>query len=271
METIREPAVAGMFYPSSEKKLREQLELLFDLASDQDKYDNVYGLIAPHAGYIYSGKTAAYGYHAVSGNEYKTAIVISPSHREYFPGISVYEGDAYKTPLGKIEVDQTLKKKFIENSKVIFSGSNGHKAEHALEVQLPFLQILYPNIKIVPIVMGDQSKVYIEELAKKLTEVADNETLIIASSDLSHFYSRDEANKLDSVVANSIASFQYDELQSNLEKRNCEACGGGGIVALMQSAQVLRKTNSKIIHRSDSGDTTGDDSEVVGYLSAIVY
>lgn len=271
MTLIREPAVAGMFYPANEKKLRTQLSQLFENVSSEKKYNNVFGLIAPHAGYVYSGKTAAYGYHAVSGKQYETAIIISPSHREYFPGISVYEGDAYRTPLGDVKVNNKLRENFIEHSNSIFTGSNGHLAEHALEVHLPFLQFLYPGINILPVVVGDQSKIYIDELAEKLAQNYNENILIIASTDLSHFYTKIEADKLDSIVANRILEFQFDLLQEELSKRTCEACGGGGIVALMKAAHKLNKTNSKIIHRSDSSDTSGDTEEVVGYLSAIIY
>lgn len=271
LQMIREPAVAGMFYPATEKKLREQLEFLFNMVSLEKQYENVFGLISPHAGYVYSGKTAAFGYHTVSGKEYTRAIIISPSHREYFPGISIYEGDAYKTPLGIMPVDAELREKFIPGGKSIFIGTMGHKAEHALEVQLPFLQFLYGNISILPIVIGDQTKIYVDELANKLAELTDESTLIIASSDLSHFYSREKANMLDSVITERISRFQYDELHADLENRNCEACGGGGIVTVMKAASLLGKTNSEIIHRSDSGDTSGDTSEVVGYLSAVIY
>lgn len=271
MQAIREPAVAGMFYPADERKLRDQLELLFDITSGEKKYKNVFGLVAPHAGYVYSGRTAAFGYNAVSGNKYEKAIIISPSHREYFPGISVFEGDAYKTPMGVSEINKELRDKFINNSKTIFSGVAGHKAEHALEVHLPFLQFLYPDISILPAVIGDQSQPFIEELADKLSEVYDDNTLIVASSDLSHFYSREEGKKLDSIIADRISDFDFENLQNDLENRNCEACGGGGIVAMMAAAVKHNKINSKIIHRSDSGDTSGDTSEVVGYLSAIIY
>jgi AmmeMemoRadiSam system protein B len=113
--------------------------------------------------------------------------------------------------------------------------------------------------------------VFVDELAEKLAEVYDKNTLIVASSDLSHFYTREQANKLDTIVAERITAFEYDRLQSDLEDRNCEACGGGAIVALMKAAAKLNKTNSKVIHRSDSGDTSGDTSEVVGYLSAVIY
>lgn len=271
MQAVREPAVAGMFYPYGENQLREQLELLFDVVSSEERIKNALGLVAPHAGYIYSGRTAAYGYNAVSGKKYDKAIILSPSHREYFPGVSIFEGDAYKTPMGIVEIDKELREKFLKNSKNIFDGVIGHRAEHALEVQLPFLQFLYPDIKILPAVIGDQSKIFIDELTEKLSEVIDNDILIVASSDMSHFYSREKGSELDNLVAKRIEKFEYDELQKDLEERKCEACGGGGIVALMKTAAKLNKTNSKIIHRSDSGDTTGDTSEVVGYLSAVVY
>ena len=270
MEAIREPQVAGMFYPGSKEQLEDQLKQLFDSVSDQEKYENVYGLIAPHAGYVYSGLTAAYGYSAVSENKYNSAVIISPSHREYFPGISVFNGEAYKTPFGKAKVNEQLRDLFIENSKAIFAGKNGHGQEHALEVHLPFLQYLFGDISVVPVVMGDQSEVYVDELAEKLASLPED-TLIVASSDLSHFYSKQQADQYDSRIAERIKSFEYNDLQNDLEEQKAHACGGGGIVALMKAAEKVGKKNSKVLHRSDSGDTSGDNREVVGYLSAIIY
>jgi MEMO1 family protein len=198
-------------------------------------------------------------------------VVISPSHSEYFPGISVFEGDAYETPLGLLEVDKEFVDKIVNGSKIIFKGFEGHRNEHALEVQLPFLQSVIKNFKIVPIVMGDQRKEYVDELADALAKTIDDETLIVASSDLSHFHSKQEANILDSVVADRIQEFDFEKLQGDLEKHNCEACGGGPIAVLMKAASLKNYKHSAVLHRSDSGDITGDNSEVVGYLSAVIY
>ncbi len=271
MKNIREPAVAGMFYPESASNLQNEVQQLLNDNKPREKFENVVGIVSPHAGYAYSGRTAAFAYNAVKGKNYKTIIIISPSHREYFAGISIYNGDAYKTPLGEVPINKEMRYELILDNKIIFNGINGHRAEHAVEVQIPFLQMLLQDFSIVPIVMGDQNKMFIDELANKLAEVIDDETLIVASSDLSHFHSKEQADKLDSIVEKRIAEFDYDNLQKDLETGKCEACGGGAIVAMMKTADLIKKNKSKILSRTDSGDVTGDNSEVVGYLSAVIF
>ncbi len=271
MKTVREPAVAGMFYPSSPSKLASEIREYLDSVNLEKSYEKVFGIISPHAGYVYSGKTAAHAYKTIENKNYKTVVVISPSHREYFPGISIYSGDAYKTPLGKIELDKEMIAKLIEDKSYIFEGLNGHHAEHALEVQLPFLQIVLRDFKLVPIVIGDQRKMFVEGLAEKLAQVVSDETLIVASSDLSHFHSKESAAKLDSIVEKRISEFDYNGLLEDLEKQKCEACGGGPIAALLKTAELKRIRNVKVLSRTDSGDITGDNSEVVGYLSAVIF
>ena len=186
-------------------------------------------------------------------------------------GVSIYPGNAYKTPLGEIQINKKLRQKMVEASDLIFEGIQGHGSEHALEVQLPFLQVILANFQLIPLVIGSQSRETVDELAKVLAEVVDDKTLIVASSDLSHFYSKSRANIIDSRVIESINYFKYDELQNDLEQKRCEACGGGGIVAMLKALKMKNYSHSKVIQRSDSGDVTGDEKEVVGYLSAIVY
>ena len=202
---------------------------------------------------------------------YKTVVVISPSHSEYFPGISIYDGDAYETPLGVVEIDQEFTDELVENSKTIFRSIQGHRNEHALEVQIPFLQSVLKDFKIVPIVMGDQSKMFVDELAEKLFKVADASTLVVASSDMSHFHSSEVADRLDSVVERRINEYDFEKLLQDLDDHECEACGGGPIAVMMKAAKLKNINKSYVLNRSDSGDVTGDKSEVVGYLSAVIY
>jgi AmmeMemoRadiSam system protein B len=271
MKNVREPAVAGMFYPASSSKLKEDIQQLLDDFKPQEKFENVVGIVSPHAGYVYSGRTAAFAFNAIEQKKYKTVVIISPSHREYFAGISIYNGDAYKTPLGEVPINKEMRYGLVIDSKIIFEGINGHRTEHAVEVQIPFLQMVMKDFSIVPIVMGDQNKMYINELSQRLAGVMDDDTLIIASSDLSHFHSKEQADKRDSIVEKRIAEFDYNNLQKDLETGKCEACGGGGIVAMMKTADLIQKKKSKILSRTDSGDVTGDNSEVVGYLSAVLF
>lgn len=268
---IRHQQVAGYFYPAEKEKLESDISLLLKVSRPEKSFNKIFGIVSPHAGYVYSGKTAAYVYNLLKDKSYKTVIVISPSHAEFFPGISIYDGDGYETPLGIVEIDNEITDKIVENSKIIFRGVQGHRREHALEVQIPFLQSVLKDFKIVPIVMGDQSKMFVDHLAEKISKVVDEETLVVASSDMSHFYDASEANRLDSVVEQRINEFDFEQLLKDLDDHECEACGGGPIAAMMKAASLKNINKSLVINRSDSGDITGDKSEVVGYLSAVIY
>jgi MEMO1 family protein len=271
MTQVRPPAVAGLFYPGSKHKLESEIKTLLSAAQPGKNIGNVFGLVSPHAGYIYSGKTAAFGFNSIKNKDIRNVIIISPSHREYFPGISVYSGDAYETPLGIVEVNNEIADGLTTHNKVIFRGTEGHSQEHAVEVQIPFLQMVLDNFKIVPVVMGDQGDLFVNELAVKLSECMDDKTIIVASSDLSHYYPGDVADKLDSVVEKRILNFDYDGLQNDFRTGNCEACGAGTIVSMMKAADLLNKRKSEVLYRCNSGDTTKDYSEVVGYISAVIY
>jgi len=271
MSLIRKPAAAGYFYPADASKLKDEIDMLLSISEKREIPGKLFGIVSPHAGYIYSGKTAAFGYNLFKGKNIKHVIILSPSHREYFPGISVYEGDAYQTPLGIVPVNKKMAESLTGQSKTIFIGEEGHRDEHAIEVQVPFLQTVLDDFDIVPVVMGDQGKLYIDELADKLTETVDNETIVVSSSDLSHYYSGDIASQMDSIVERDINNFNYSELQENFERGRCEACGAGTIIALMKSADNRKFNKSRVLDRCDSGDITGDKHEVVGYLSAAFY
>ena len=267
---IRQPAVAGMFYPSSPEKLKKEIELLLEVSPVDIKVQDLVGIISPHAGYIYSGRTAAYGFNLLKDKSFKTVIIISPSHREYFPGVSVYDGSGFETPLGIAEVDEAVSKRLTDKSKVIFRGSTGQENEHAVEVQIPFLQVMLDNFRVVPVVMGDQGKLFVDDLAEKLSEVADENTLIVASSDLSHYYNEPTAEIMDSIVENRIRTFEISGLEEDFNSGRCEACGAGPILALLKCAWLKNKRKAYILHRSNSGEINGDYMKVVGYLSAAV-
>ncbi len=271
MKDIRKPAVAGFFYPSNPKKLKLQIDNFLNLPKFNIHLQNIFGLVVPHAGIDYSGQTAAYAFKLLQNTDYKTFIIISPSHREYFSGISVCESEGFETPLGIVPINIDLSESIASQSELIFRSMKGHEQEHAIEVQLPFLQEVINNFDIVPIVMGDQSQLYIEELSSILAEVVDDKTVIIASSDLSHYHSKQEAYRLDSLVEKRIKEFDFQKFQYDLENNFCEACGGGPILTLMKAAALRDKNKSVVLNRSDSGDTSGDYAEVVGYISAAIY
>lgn len=268
---IRKPAVAGMFYPKNPDDLKRTIKELLVKTKTLESFDNIFGLISPHAGYIYSGYSAAFAYNTIIKKEFNTVIIISPSHYDYFQGISIFDGDFYETPLGKVEIDKELRNLFISNSNYIFASNLGHRNEHAVEVQIPFLQETLTEFKILPVVIGDQRRKFLDELSVRISKCYKPGMIVIASSDLSHFYNKEIAYKLDSIIEERISDFDFEELQSDLENHNCEACGGGAIVSLMKSANLLGFTKSKVLSRTDSGDISGDNSSVVGYLSAVIY
>lgn len=267
MNTIRQPAVAGYFYPKNKSALLEQLNHLFESKYNLVQF-NSNGFIAPHAGYVYSGDTAAASFSSIKDKSFKRAVILSPSHREYFPGISIYNGNAFATPLGINKLDEKFCDQLCEGSKNIFRSSLGHNLEHGIEVLIPFIQVKYGDIPIVPIVFGDQGDEYVAEISNRLKNLVDEDTLLIASSDLSHFYPAEIADKKDQLLADDVSSMDIQKLENDLRKRNCEACGYGPILTLMN---VFEKDKSSVIQRTHSGYVSGDFSEVVGYLSAVFY
>ncbi len=273
---IREPAVAGAFYPADPVALSKAIAQLFADAPKMQLDGRLVGIISPHAGYMYSGHVAAVGYKLLEGESFDTVAVISPSHTVYFDGVSAFPGDAYRTPLGDIEVDGELVDEISTDSKVTIKNEIGHsivssQGEHALEVQLPFLQIALKDFKLLPLVMGDQSYPVCENLAEDLYRVLkDRKALVVASTDLSHFHPSDRASRLDSIFIEQFEKYRPEGLAKLLGSRSCEACGGGGVIAAMLYAQKLGKPSAKMLKYADSGVVSGDHSSVVGYLSGAI-
>lgn len=269
---VRQPAVAGMFYEREPIRLKNHIETFLDKVNPPEIKGRILGLVSPHAGYFYSGKTAAFGYKLIKGEKYDTVIVISPSHYEYFRGVSVYNGTAYQTPLGIVQIDQDLRDELKDYNSVLEFSKRGHGREHALEVQLPFLQVVLGNFKLLPIVMGDQDKDFVFSLAEVLAEVLKSKNfLLVASSDLSHYYSHDIANSLDSRIEKLINNYDEETLIDELEEEKVQACGGGPIVTVMRASRLLGANKSKVLYRNDSSEASGDKHQVVGYLSAAFY
>lgn len=266
---VRQPAVAGLFYPDIRSVLNRDLEDLLDQAKSHSLGGRLCGLISPHAGYMYSGLTAATGYKTVMGNSFDTIVVVGPSHREYFDGISIYPGDGYETPLGTVLMNDEMRSQLVSFHKKITLSTIGHRAEHSVEVQLPFLQKVIERFSFVPIVMGDQRRDYCMLLGDALAKAcAGRNVLLVASSDLSHYHTSKTAERLDRLVIEEVERYDAPALMEMLEMEKVEACGGGPIVAVMNAARAMGARRSRILSYSNSGDITGDRSAVVGYLSA---
>ena len=268
---VRSPAVAGQFYPAQPDELRNMVDAFLAQATVPPLQGDLVALIAPHAGYIYSGKVAAYSYALLKGRKFDRVVVIAPSHFETFPFVSVYDGDAYATPLGNVVVDKEFAAKLAKSSSLLQLSARGHvpsqqQGEHALEVQLPFLQRTLGEFKLVPIVMGDQTYETERALGVALAKmVKGTNTLIVASSDLSHYHTYDEASKMDQKTLKAIELWDYLTLSENLERRVWEACGGGPIVATLIAAERLGAKQARILKYANTGDVTADHSRVVGY------
>lgn len=272
---IRKAMVAGSFYAANPQELALTVDQLIDDAINPKIQETIVGLISPHAGYVFSGPVAAAAYAQLKGREIQRVIVISPSHVDAFEGISVYDGEAYETPLGKIAVDKKFAKDLAAQSGAFRLSSRGHdriyqgRGEHALEVQLPFLQRVLKEFTLVPVVMGEQSYETCRALGKALSKlIKDEKTIMVASSDLSHFHSYTEARQLDSKIIKAVQEWDYFNLSRNLQSQNWEACGGGPIVSLMIAAEALGATEARLLKQANSGDIPmGDKSRVVGYAS----
>ena len=275
---IRYPVVAGQFYTANPTALREEVEKYIDDAEAFPEFEPI-ALIAPHAGYVYSGWIAGYSFRQVQGKEYDAVVVISPYHGVQFGFSAVLTEGSYQTPLGRIPIDRDLALELCAQSELVVDSEQGHfsrrigSGEHSLEVELPFLQVALGEFKLVPIVMGDQSwencKALGETLGKILTG---KKALIVASTDLSHFHSYGEANKLDSALIESLELYQPEETCRQLMMRKVEACGGGPVVAAMFAGKMLGAEGLKALKHANSGDVPmGSKDSVVGYLAAVIY
>jgi len=278
-EQERRPRYAGSFYPGDPLELMRQISGLFHDVKKERIDGNIISVISPHAGYPYSGSVAASAFKLLEGMKYDIVVVISPSHADMFPGASIYNGGAYVTPLDKLYVDLDLAIKMgnINQNKVYLS-TKGHtggavrRAEHALEVQLPFLQIVLGDFKLIPIVMGEQEWDVCVALAEVLAgTLHDKNALIVASSDLSHYHSAVDAEIKDNIVRSTVDSFNPEGLYKAISKGEAEACGTGPMIASMLAAKKLGATRSSVVKYSHSGETTGDMDAVVGYMSAVQY
>jgi AmmeMemoRadiSam system protein B/AmmeMemoRadiSam system protein A len=281
-QKVRPPAVAGQFYPADPKALATTVDGFLARAAVEQPSGTVLALISPHAGYEFSGQVAAYSYSLLKGRKIERVVVITPCHVDAFPYSSVYGGDAYATPLGNIPVDKEFGKRLAALSSLIQVSSRGHgevqgRSEHSLEVQLPFLQRVLGQFKLVPIVMGEQGYEASRALGVSLAKLlqggkqgppAELDTVIVASSDLSHYHPYDEAVRLDHATLTALEEYDYFNMSQNFERRIWEACGGGPIVAAMIAAERLGANQAKILKYANSGDVTGDKSQVVGYGAA---
>ena len=269
---IRKSVIAGTWYPGDPATLTVDIRNYLKKVPAQVIGGPVVGLVSPHAGYVYSGQIAAYGYRLIEGQRYDAVVVIGPSHRVMFHGASVWTSGGYETPLGVVPVDKELAGAILEADPVLNSDRKPHAGEHSVEIQLPFLQVVLGSFVFVPIVMGTQDHSTCEAVADAIFRAAKGKNvLVVGSSDLSHFHTYEQAKRLDQAVVDLVQKGDPRGLSRELEDGACEACGGGPVIAAMLYAEKAGARGVKVLKYANSGDVTGDWRQVVGYLSAAFF
>jgi AmmeMemoRadiSam system protein B len=267
---VRRAAVAGSWYPGQPETLAAEIDR-YVAAVPAPLEGDVVALIAPHAGLMYSGPVAAYGYRQLAGRHFDVVVLVGPSHYVGFDGVAIVPRGAFETPLGLSPISEPDAAALAEHTRVIHRHDAAHLREHSLEMQLPFLRRLAPDAPIVPLVMGSQERGTTETLAEALVRMlGGRRALLVASSDLSHYHDARTAARLDAVVIDAVGRFDPDGLQEALERQPEHACGGGPMVAVLRAARALGATDARVLRYADSGDVSGDKSYVVGYLAAAV-
>jgi MEMO1 family protein len=276
-EQVRHSTIAGSWYPGAASPLKSTVDSYLDKVDKLDLGGDLIGLIAPHAGYMYSGQVAAFAYRPLHGLDFRRVVVISPMHRAYLGRFAATDKAYYETPLGLVKVDRAALQALAQQIEV---NSADEDDEHSLEIQLPFLQRLLPDFELVPIMMGAQDLASCQSLAKAVAQAvapngapvgAASKTLLVASTDLSHFYTQHQARILDQVFLNDVEAFDPEKLARDLASGDAEACGGGPVAAVMLAAQRLGANRAQILKYATSGDVTGDYSRVVGYAAGVLF
>jgi MEMO1 family protein len=271
-QDIRKSTIAGSWYPGKPEALLAQIQGFLNAVPETPLTGQLVGLIVPHAGYVYSGGVAAHAYQLLSERPFGQIVLVAPSHRYPFKGASIDIKDGYETPLGIIPVDSQLAQEIASGSPVFRYVPNGHAQEHALEIQLPFLQAVLKHFSLVPIIQGSQDRATCLEMAQILAKVLQGRRiLLVASTDLSHFHSYNQARSLDQKILDRVAAFDETGLMSDLEQDQVEACGGGPMVTVLKTARLLGADVSRVLQYANSGDVTGDRSGVVGYMAAAIF
>jgi AmmeMemoRadiSam system protein B len=214
---------------------------------------------------------AAHAYGRLRDEAYDVIVLVGPSHYVPFDGVSLIPDGACATPLGPLRIEEAVAAELLRAGPFVRDYPDAHRREHSLELQFPFLAALAPATPIVPLVMGQQSRATVTALADALEQaLGAQRALLVASSDLSHFHDRLQAERLDAAVIDRIDAFDADGLMTLLEREPGHACGGGPMVAVLRAARALGAASAAVVHYADSGHVSGDTSSVVGYLAAAV-
>lgn len=274
---VKLPNASGSFYPGNARELSEKIDSLIAKANPEQMPGEIFALVSPHAGYDFSGGVAAYGYKLIKGKNYKTVVVIGPSHFFGFHGISVYPKGSFSTPLGSIGIDEGFIAKLTAKDKDIFFEPQAFAKEHSVEVEIPFLQkMLKENSwKLVPVVMGDCSLAECERFAGLLKDAIGTrkDVLIVASSDMYHGYDYDEAEAVDSLTLSYLKNMDAEGLYNGLREGKLQLCGGLPVATTLFLAREMGHKSIKLLAHTNSAEVTRNKIKgiwTVGYCSMAI-
>ena len=275
-QNVQEPCVAGQFYPDNPKQLSAMIDDYLEKANPEPVNAEIFGLISPHAGYGFSGQTAAFGFKLIKGKPYKTVVIIGTSHHRAFDGAALYPaGGIFKTPLGALSVDSEFTQKLLNKDPEIVSDPVAFEGEHSVEVQLPFLQKTLENFKIVPIILSDCSLSTCQKIASLLKDAigARHDVLVVVSTDMYHGYDYDEANATDNLTLEAIKNMDAEGLYFGLRDGKMQLCGGFGAVSALTLAKELGHNKAILLKHTNSAEVTANMKKgiwTVGYASIAI-
>lgn len=284
--TRRAPAVAGMFYPENARELRALIDQSFrnqrfgpgvtitSTTPSTNKQHKIYGIVSPHAGYVYSGAVAAHGFYKISTADFHNIVMAGPNHYGIGSWVAAMKDGIWETPLGDVQVNSDMAEEIGTRSTTLDFDDYAHSRDHCLEVQLPFLQYIKQDFKIVPVILVSQNRDTAFDLgdaiSKTIIEMGTlDSTLLLASSDFTHYEPNGEAHRKDGELIKAILALDINRFYTILERLNISACGYGAIATMMIAAKNLGATRGELLKYATSGDVTGDISAVVGYSSIV--
>jgi AmmeMemoRadiSam system protein B len=278
----RKPSVSGIFYSSAKEELVAELEGCFmnkvfgpGRLPPTDQVREIYGLVSPHAGYLYSGAVAANGYYNISSSTFDSVILVGPNHYGLGSDVATTMDGIWESPLGEVAVNQNVANDIASKATSMANDEFAHSRDHCLEVQIPFLLYTFERFRIVPIILTNQDEYIAHELGSAISDAVKDgaskgkKFMLIASSDFTHYESNAEAHRKDSQLIKSILSLDVGSFYSNLRQYNVSACGYGAIATIMVAAKNLGATQGQLLRYATSGDVMGDTSSVVGYSSIL--
>jgi AmmeMemoRadiSam system protein B len=288
---LRPAAGAGTWYPSGEKNLRREVEEYINAAPQAEGKGRLIALVSPHAGYRYSGAVAGHAYRQVEGLSFDTVVCVGLSHGIPLHRASVLDGDAYETPLARTPIDKDLVARLLKHDEVFYYHAEAHavhrgfygpQAEHSVENQLPFLQMVLPEFRFVEVLLQQATVDFCRQVGKAIAEeVRNGNALLVASTDLTHFPRQEDAERVDRAALSAIVEPDLDRAAAELDRievesqgtpgLSCVMCAKGAVLAVIAAAQALGADTGVILKYTNSGMVTGDSSRVVGYGAVAYY